>query len=112
MQTIISLSMWVSLPNEVRYRIRGLFNIPRSSNTIVSDGRIESDGTTNEDMKQLTVEKMQEYLDSSSTDFHKLFDEVVARVNDEIKLSKSGKSDEVLNANPTTDVKKSKKGKK
>lgn len=85
MQTILSMNMWVSLPNEVRYKIRALFNIPMSGSTMVNDGRIETDGTTYEDFKALTTEKMQSYLDDTSTDFHKLFDKVVAKVNDEIQ---------------------------
>lgn len=84
MAHIISLHSWVSLPTEVRYKIRALFGIPRSSNTQVNDGVIESDGTTTEDFKHLTVEKMQEYLDDKSDDFYKLFDMVVSRVNDEL----------------------------
>ncbi len=84
--------MWVSLPNEVRYRIRSLFGIPRSSSTIVNDGRVDTDGTTHEDFKHLTIEKMQKYLSNDSTDFHKLFDLVVAKVIDEL----SGKKDDAI----------------
>ncbi len=84
MQPILSLSTWVSLPNEVRSRIRVLFNIPRSSHTVVDDGKITTDGTTAKDFAALTVGKMQAYLVSEVSDFHKLFDLVVARVNDDI----------------------------
>ncbi len=84
MNPILSLHTWVSLPNEVRHRIRATFSIPRSSNTVVNDGRLETDGTTNEDFKHLTVSKMQEYLDTEVDDFHKLFDLVVAKVTDEM----------------------------
>ncbi len=35
--------------------------------------------------KNLTIEKMQMYLESDSTDFHKMFDMVIARVNDELQ---------------------------
>lgn len=76
--------MWVSLPNEVRYKIRSIFGIPKSGATEVNDGRIVSDGTTHEDFKHLTVEKMQSYVGDTSTDFYKLFDKVLAKVNDEI----------------------------
>lgn len=85
---ILSLHTWVSLPNEVRYRIRAMFNIPRSSNTVVNDGVIDTDGTTVEDIKHLTVEKMQEFLKDESDDFHKLFDKVVAKVVDELEQAK------------------------
>jgi len=125
MQPVINISMWVSLPTEVRYRIRGIFNIPRSSNTVVNDGRIETDGTTNEDFKHLTIAKMQDYLPSDSTDFHKLFDQVVARVTDEIagvikpelpiiKASEIKIEPVIINANPELNVKTkiAKKGKK
>ena len=85
MNPILSVHTWVSLPNEVRYRIRSLFGIPRSSNTVVNDGRIETDGTTMEDFKHLTTEKMQKYLGDASDDFYRLFDKVVARVTDELQ---------------------------
>lgn len=81
---IISLHVWISLPNEVRHRIRARFNISRSSNTVVNDNKIESDGTTYEDLKNLTVEKMQQYLSSIETDYHKLFDATVVKITNEM----------------------------
>jgi hypothetical protein len=84
MTPIISIHTWLSLSDEVRYRIRSIFLIPRSSNTVVSDGKLETDGTTNEDFKHLTVEKMQTYLNDTSTDFYKLFDKVIDKVKDEL----------------------------
>ncbi len=101
---------WVSLSSEQRARVRALFAIPRSSHVIVNDGRIETDGTTTEDFKHLTTEKMQDYLKDDSEDFYKLFDKVVARIQDEIE----GKPfiEPVINANPevhaTTATKKRK----
>lgn len=85
MKPILSTHMWVSLSSEQRNKIRQLFSIPRSSHVIVDDGKIVTDGTTTEDFKHLTVEKMQEYLKDDSTDFHKLFDKVLSRVQDEIE---------------------------
>jgi hypothetical protein len=84
-QHILSMHTWVSLSNEQRNRIRHLFNIPRSSHVMVNDGVIETDGTTPEDFKQLTVYKMKAYLNSDSDDFHKLFDMVLAKVQDAIE---------------------------
>ncbi len=81
---ILSSSTWVSLSPEQRNRIRVLFNIPRSGSTEVRDGQIVTDGTTTMDFQHLTIEKMQAYLFDESTDFHKLFDKIVARVQDEI----------------------------
>lgn len=91
---------WVSLSSEIRARIRDLFSIPRSSHVIVNDGRIETDGTTFDDFKHLTTEKMQGYLKDDSEDFYKLFDKVVARIQDEIE----GKPAEVTNAKQEIDA--------
>lgn len=99
-QIVLSNHMWVSLPNEVRWRIRKLFSIPQSSNTVVNDGKVESDGTTTEDFKHLTIEKMQTYLNDTSTDFHKLFDGVVAKVTDELW----GNKNESVVVSPTEGV--------
>ncbi len=113
-QPILNLHTWVSLPADIRNKIRVEFKIPRSGNVIVADNKIETDGTTHEDFKTLTTEKMQSFLNSKETDFHKLFDSVV--------LKMSGASDpvpvvappvevvpETLNANKPKNVKKSKK---
>lgn len=83
-QPIISMYMWTALSPEVRARMRAIFSIPRSSHVIVNDGRVETDGTTTEDFKALTIEKMQTYLKNESTDFHKLIDLTVAAVMEEL----------------------------
>lgn len=84
MQPLISIHTWVSLSNDMRHRIRMIFNIPRSSNTVVNDGVVETDGVTNEDLRHLTIEKMQAYLNDTSTDFHKLFDLTIAKIVDDM----------------------------
>jgi len=95
--------MWVSLPNEVRHRIRSIFNIPKSANTHVDDGRILSDGVTDTDLRALTVGKMQVYLsETESVDFHKLFDKVVAKVNDELYPKKQVPTTLVSSDEPIT----------
>ena len=107
---VININSWVSLSQEVRNKIRGIFNIPRSGNVMVNDGRIETDGTTFDDFKVLTVEKMQEYLGDTSTDFHKLFDSVVAKVKEE--LNPVGKVEVVPPIAPIIEVKKKVNAKK
>jgi hypothetical protein len=79
-QPLLNLHTWVSLPNEVRFRIRRDFQIPLSGSVLVSDGVIETDGTTPSDMSYLTTEKMQMYVGATIDDFNKLFDMVVAKV--------------------------------
>lgn len=83
-QPILSISIWVALPTETRYRIRDLFAIPRSQHVFVDDGRLMTDGTTPQDFQTLTIEKMQSFLQSDSTDFYKLFDLTVAKVQEDI----------------------------
>ncbi len=111
---ILSMHTWVTLPSEQRARIRALFAIPRSGHVVVNDGVIETDGTSVDDFRHLTTEKMQTYLKDDSTDFYKLFDKVVARIQDEIE----GKpfieepiviiKEEVVDANTKNHGKKSK----
>ena len=101
MQPILSMGMWVSLSNEVRHRIRVAFNIPRSSTVDVNDGVVVSDGTTADDFKALTIEKMQNFVDSESNDFHKLFDAVVAKVNEDM-LGKKQENISVSSEAPVT----------
>lgn len=84
MYPTLSTHTWVSLSNEQRNRIRVLFKIPRTGSTEVHDGRIVTDGTTPQDFQHLTIEKMQAYLGDTSNDFLKLFDKVVAKIQDEI----------------------------
>lgn len=119
MQPILNIHTWVSLPAEVRHKIRAIFNIPRSSNVVVDDGQLSTDGTTPEDFRVLTVEKMREYLQSDLDDFHKLFELVLTKVKDEIKNPKIAvettstssvipsvlSSGEIINAKPPKNVK-------
>jgi hypothetical protein len=121
-QIILNMHHWVNLPIEVRYRIRTLFAIPQSSNTVVNDGVLETDGTTIEDFKHLTLEKMQKFLGNDSTDFHKQFDLVVAKVMDDLSNGRQSTFEvieqtdadilkaakEIINANTKKNVKKSK----
>ncbi len=84
-QPILNMHTWVSLPHEVRFRIRRIFKIPQSGNVFVNDGKIETDGTSPIDFLALSVDKMQTYLTLTETDFYKLFDLVVAKVVREIE---------------------------
>ncbi len=85
MTPILSMHVWVSVPTDVRYKIRSIFQIPCSGHTHVHDGVIQTDGTTPKDFESLTIEKMQKYLDTDSTDFYKLFDSVIAKIVDAAK---------------------------
>jgi hypothetical protein len=100
-QAILNIHHWVSLPTEIRHKLRMQFRIPCSSSSIVSDGVLETDGTTVEDFRSLTIEKMQEYTGETTEDFHKLFD-----------LSVEKASGKIINANVEKNVKSTKKSAK
>lgn len=68
---------WVSLPINIRMRLVQLFNIPRSSGSLVEDNEVVSDGYTHDDLTRITVEKMQKLLDTDEKDFFRLFQSVV-----------------------------------
>lgn len=89
MNPILSVANWLTVPSEIRERLRNIFGIGRSSHTIVNEGKIESDGTTYQDLQALTIEKMQRYLSSDSTDFIKLFNEIVDLINNQIQKEKN-----------------------
>ncbi len=69
MQEQVTVHLWVSVKTDTRNKLRGIFLIPKSSFAqVVTDhmgiATVISDGSTNEDLKCLTVEKMQDFLGS------------------------------------------------
>ncbi len=68
---------WISLPITTRMRLVQLFNIPRSSGSLVQDNKVISDGYTHNDLLHISVEKMQKLLDTDEKDFFVLFEQVV-----------------------------------
>lgn len=113
-KVILNIHHWVSLPSEVRSRIRNLFRIPCSSSTVVSDNKLETDGTTPKDFEELTLEKMQKFTKDNSVDFYKLFDLTVSKVKEDIENNRNTEYpvEEIINANQTTNVKANKKNTK
>ena len=109
-QVILNIHHWVSLPLEVRYKLRTIFHIPCSSSSVVSDGVLETDGTTVEDFKVLTIEKMQDYTGNKIDDFHKLFDLSVLKVSGKEVVEQ--KVEPIINANIEKNVKSTKKSSK
>lgn len=81
---ILSNQVWLSLKTETKLELRRLFDIPRSGHVEVFDGKIFTDGVMIEDLQHLTVEKMQTYLKSESTDFYELFNNVVSKIEGEV----------------------------
>lgn len=79
----LSIPQWLGLPADVRVKLKSIFNIPRSSGSQIVDKEVVSDGHTHKDLAELTVEKMQAYLSSEETDFWKLMDVVLDKIQKE-----------------------------
>lgn len=78
---MISPSLWLSLKKETREVLARELNIPRSKNVEVVDNRVVCDGHSVEDLyRGVTLEKLQEFVDSKETDVLKLFGEAVKKV--------------------------------
>ncbi len=85
MEIQLSVHEWLKLPMDIRQKLRENFNIPKSQGVLVEDNEVKSDGTTYKDLGSITVEKMQTHLEREDSDFVSLFNEVVARLEDEVQ---------------------------
>lgn len=88
---LLSYVSWLELPQPTRNKLAALFKIPKSGESVVHIGTMaggniagvqKQDGYTPHDLAAITVERMQDLLDSKDTDFHKLFGKVVANIDE------------------------------
>ena len=81
---------WVSLPQETKNRLRIIFNVGRTGSTEVVNGtegsQVITDGTTESDLRVISVESMQQYLGVKETDFHALFSRLLNSFKEPIVL--------------------------
>ena len=86
MEIQVSVPEWVKLPHETRVELAKQFNLKKSKGAQVEFiGGItvlQSDGYTHDDLRDITIEKMQDYLKSEETDFIKLFNACVEKVDE------------------------------
>ncbi len=81
MEIQVSVHDWLALPMLTRVKLREIFSIPKSTGSLVEGNVVKSDGTTFTDLKAITVEKMQAYLDHTEVDdFVKLFNGCVDKI--------------------------------
>ena len=73
-------SQWLQLPVEARIKIALHFGLGKSGATEVVDNRVVSDGYTALDLQDLTLEKMQEYLNSKEKDILKLLELTASKI--------------------------------
>lgn len=78
---MLSRLKWLELDFQTRLNIATQFDIPKRGGTIVEGHRVVTDGFREEDLALLTVEKMQAFLGSTSTDFYALFEQTANKLN-------------------------------
>lgn len=88
---MLSPNQWLSLPYEIRNKLRKIFNIGRSGSTEVVNGvdgsQVISDGTTAQDLSVISIKKMQDYLGVEETEFDILFTRLKNSFNPPIILT-------------------------
>lgn len=84
----IVISIWLEVKREVRDKIATIMSMSRNGATEVAGGRVICDGFTNDDLKGITVEKMQKYLKSKEVDLFQLFNALIAKVEAELPAAK------------------------
>lgn len=82
---LLSYNIWLQLPSEVRHKLVTLFDMPRTGRTTVeyrAEGAVvTSDGFTPIDLGSISLERMQQLLNSTSTNFYELFEQTVAHLD-------------------------------
>ena len=78
----ITIPQWLSLEPKLRWKLKALFDVPRSQGVTVVDNRVVSDGHTHEDLKVISLEKVNAYLGTEEADFYtglaKVIDKLLA----------------------------------
>lgn len=85
-------SLWVTLPAEIRNEIRRTFGVPRSDQVIVVNGKLISDGSSDQDLAIVSKARMQEYLCTEEKDYMTLFNKLIDLVK---KLQAGDKAEAV-----------------
>lgn len=84
----LTIPQWLSLPPELKNRLKELFDIPKSAGAQIMDQKLLSDGHTHDDLAHITVEKMQAFLETKEEDFWELMSQVLVKLNQEWELEK------------------------
>ncbi len=91
MTSQLSVPQWLQLSQEVRRKLRDQFGLARSGGSEVQQigGKSVqiSDGHTHQDLQAITLEKLQEFTESDSTDFYGLLNQLVDKLMEVKKVS-------------------------
>lgn len=84
--SLLSQSVWLSLPQETRAKLVVLFGMPPKGNVNVVWGpegaKVMTDGYGYEHLKLITLEKLQEIVGDNDDNFYRLFRYVVENIDD------------------------------
>lgn len=78
-------SQWMLLSSQVRGRLAEVFELKKTGGSLVQDNKQMSDGYTDKDLEVITIEKMQEFIETKDTDFLTLLTGLRTKVEEEIK---------------------------
>lgn len=84
----------MSLSMDTRLKIAEIFGVKKSGNTHVADDQVVDDGFLAEDLLVITIEALQNHLNSQETDFYKLFNVLVLKIENPNQMHEQEKSGE------------------
>lgn len=82
----LSIYEWLKIPIDTRHQMVNIFKIPRSGGALVEDNVVKTDGYTFDDLRVITVDALQKFLENNSIgDFNLLVTEAVNRIKTAIQ---------------------------
>ncbi len=85
MDPILSYQIWMNLPVETRQKLATVFGISKTGKTMVeyraSGNVVTSDGYTPDDLRAVTIEKLQTILKTEEVDFYALIETAVENID-------------------------------
>ena len=112
----LAYQVWIGLSKETRVELARIFELKPTGESVVHVGEIiggniagvaKSDGFTAQDLQALTVEKLQQYLDTTDTNFYEMFNAVVADIESEDSNTEAKTiSEEIVTPKPKKNGKK------
>jgi len=89
-QKSIPVHSWIMLNWKIRTKLANDLNIQKSSDVVLMDNEVLSDGITQQDLNSsITVEALQDYTKSNIDDIFELFQKAVEKAEYEIYLKEN-----------------------
>lgn len=106
----IDFREWMGLPRETRLKLVVAFSIPKHGQVMTQSGvngsTVLTDGHTITDLEAISIETMQNYTGLMETDFYKLFNKVLEKINPPVEEEEDGSNEEeVIITKPKKDAK-------